>query len=170
MEHLNKDWLSGVLKKYENQPRDDMQWSKVVSVNQDGSFMVALDTSGTLTRCANGCSAAQGDLVYVITTRDGNVSAIARRGGEPKGDGGAVLPEVSDSDNGKVLMVVNGQWLASKLPTYAGSYSVTPTADGLTVPTAGSYMEQDVTVNPVPYSETSNTAGGTTIYVASEVE
>ena len=84
--------------------------------------------------------------------------------------GSRLLPMISEADNGKILTVVGGQWVAASLPVYAGSYSLTPTADGFTVPTAGAYMEQNMTVNPVPYSETSNNSGGTTIYVASEVE
>ena len=91
-------------------------------------------------------------------------------GGGSVDDSGGGLPPVTEADNGKVMMVVGGEWVAANLPRYAGSYSVTPTADGLTVPTAGAYMESDLTVNPVPYSETSNNSGGTTIYVESEVE
>lgn len=33
------------------------------------------------------------------------------------------LPSVSASDNGKVLMVVNGAWAAASLPTYNGEVS-----------------------------------------------
>ncbi len=35
----------------------------------------------------------------------------------------AVLPSVSSSDNGKVLMVVNGIWTKANLPTYNGGVS-----------------------------------------------
>ena len=34
-----------------------------------------------------------------------------------------VLPSVSSSDNGKVLMVVNGVWTKASLPTYNGGVS-----------------------------------------------
>ena len=95
---------------------------------------------------------------------------LGGEGGGSVDDSGGSLPPVTEADNGKVMMVVGGEWVAASLPTYAGSYSVTPTADGFAVPTAGAYMESDLTVNPVPYSETSNNSGGTTIYVASEVE
>lgn len=35
----------------------------------------------------------------------------------------SVLPTVSASDNGKVLMVVNGAWAAASLPIYNGGVS-----------------------------------------------
>ena len=35
--------------------------------------------------------------------------------------GGSSLPTVTASDNGKVLMVVNGAWAVASLPTYNGS-------------------------------------------------
>ena len=85
-------------------------------------------------------------------------------------DGTSSLPDVGEEDNGKVLMVSNGAWAASSLPTYEGDYEVTPTADGQTLSTAQKLMEGDVTVKAIPYYETSNESGGNTLYIASEVE
>jgi len=36
---------------------------------------------------------------------------------------GKSLPSVTTSDNGKVLMVINGTWTQASLPTYDGSVS-----------------------------------------------
>lgn len=140
-----------------------------------------------VTIMADGKCAAVGKLQGVSYGGFGSSSILGRAilgkmvlgsegGGSSDGDeppdsaGGGNLPTVTEADNGKVLMVVGGEWAAAKLPVYAGSYSVTPTADGLSVSTAGSYMEKNMTVNPIPYSETSNNSGGSTIYIASEVE
>ena len=74
-----------------------------------------------------------------------------------------ILP-VSNDDNGKVLQVKNGDWVAEKLPTYDGEYVVTPsTEDEQTLLTAGKYIDSNITVEKIPYSETStsNTKGKT---------
>ena len=48
---------------------------------------------------------------------------------------------------------------------YKGDYTVTPDADGRTLPTASKTMSTDVTVKAIPYYDVSNTSGGTTIYI-----
>lgn len=53
--------------------------------------------------------------------------------------------------------------------TYDGSYEVIPTTDEQILYTKSKYMEDDVTVKSIPYFETSNQAGGDTVYIASEV-
>lgn len=53
---------------------------------------------------------------------------------------------------------------APAFPYYEGSYEVTPTAEGLSMPTKGKSMSEDVTVNPIPYYKTSN-EHGYTIYI-----
>lgn len=53
---------------------------------------------------------------------------------------------------------------------YEGSYTVTPKVDAQTLPTAKKYMEQDVTVLAIPVYRTTNTADGTTVYIAKEVQ
>lgn len=81
-----------------------------------------------------------------------------------KDDGTPDLPIVSEADEGKVLQVKDGKWVAEKLPTYEGEYVVTPsTEDDQTLLTAGKYTESNITVEKIPYSETatSNTKGKT---------
>ena len=55
------------------------------------------------------------------------------------------------------------------LPRYDGSYSVTPLTEAQTLKTAEKYMEDDVKVKAIPVYEVSNTAGGTTVYIGTEV-
>lgn len=79
-------------------------------------------------------------------------------------DGTPDLPIVSEADNGKILQVKDGQWVAEKLPTYEGEYVVTPSVeDAQTLLTAGKYIDSNITVEKIPYSETatSNTKGKT---------
>lgn len=90
--------------------------------------------------------------------------------------GGTSLPEVSESDNGKILGVVNGEWgaipiaLSGDYPEYAGEYEITPTVDGQTMATAQKVMREDVTIKAIPYYDVSNTAGGSTVFIADEIE
>jgi hypothetical protein len=52
---------------------------------------------------------------------------------------------------------------------YTGTYVVTPKAfDDQTLDTSGKIMTDDLTINKVPFYETSNTAGGKTSYIAKE--
>lgn len=77
-----------------------------------------------------------------------------------------ILPAVTDKDEGKILQVEGGKWTAKDLPTYDGEFIVTPSADNeQTLQTAGKYAESNITVEKIPYSEVSNTAGGTTVII-----
>lgn len=84
----------------------------------------------------------------------------------PSGSAVTELPSVTETDNGKVLSVVDGKWQAAELPKFSGSYEVTPAAEAQTLETAQKLMTGDVTVGAIPYSETSNNAGGTTVTIA----
>lgn len=82
------------------------------------------------------------------------------------GTGGAGLPIVDETDEGKVLTVVDGKWAAGELPKYDGAYSVTPDAEiQQTLQTAQKLMDADVVIAKIPYSEVSNTANGTTVII-----
>lgn len=48
---------------------------------------------------------------------------------------------------------------------YEGPYHVIPTFDDQELLTKDKTMREDVTVEPIPVSRTSNPAGGTTVYI-----
>lgn len=52
---------------------------------------------------------------------------------------------------------------------YKGDYDVTPKVGKQVMPTKHKYMVDDVTINPVPIFEVSNTSGGNTVYIAEEM-
>lgn len=78
------------------------------------------------------------------------------------------LPTVTEEDNGKVLGVVDGKigLISGGGTIYEGPYEVSPIFDDPTdLPTEGKLMAQDVTVNPIGLSRTSNPSGGQTIFI-----
>ena len=74
------------------------------------------------------------------------------------------LPMPTEADNGKVLQVEDGEWVAKELPTYDGEFLVTPSANNeQTLLTAGKYNDSNITVEKIPFSktDTANTNGKT---------
>lgn len=62
-------------------------------------------------------------------------------------------------------------FVTSTAPTYEGEYIITPLAnDPVVLDTKGHLMADDVVVKKVPKYQTSNTAGGTTVYIAGDIE
>lgn len=53
--------------------------------------------------------------------------------------------------------------------SYRGDYAVTPKVGMQVIPTKGKYMIEDMTINPIPIFEVSNSSGGTTVYIAKEM-
>lgn len=51
---------------------------------------------------------------------------------------------------------------------YDGDYEITPRVKGQTMATADKIMRTDVVINDIPYSETTNPDGGTTVVIAFE--
>lgn len=68
-----------------------------------------------------------------------------------------------DADFGEVQSVDIGS------EVYKGDYVVTPKVDGQTIPTKGKVLIKDMTVNPIPFFDVSNTSGGSTVYIAKEI-
>lgn len=75
------------------------------------------------------------------------------------------LPGVSEEDDGKVMAVVGGKWVAKELLTYQGSTEITPSLQAQTLDTSNRLMQGDIIVNPIPYNEVGNTSNGTTITI-----
>lgn len=48
---------------------------------------------------------------------------------------------------------------------YEGEYVVTPGVYYKQLPTKGKTMRENLTMRAIPYSETANTAGGSTVYI-----
>lgn len=111
----------------------------------------------------------------------GGTSAVSM---EIVGSSSAVAMEV-DSGSSVVAMEVAGgsatanmevdsyqviTQTADDLEYYNGEYDVMPSAhEDVVLQTTKKLMHSDVTVQEIPCSEVSNTAGGTTIYIANEV-
>lgn len=92
------------------------------------------------------------------------VDALAGGGGNTGSS--LFLPSVSEKDDGKVLTVVGGDWVAAELPKYNGAYEVTPLAgEATTLETAQKFMTSDVTVKQIPFFDVTNERGGSTVYI-----
>ena len=70
-----------------------------------------------------------------------------------------------NADMGSVYHVT--QHIGGEL--YRGEYSVTPRVGSQTIQTKGKVMLKDVTINPIPFFNVSNTSGGDTVYIAKEM-
>lgn len=97
-------------------------------------------------------------------------TAPTTAGGGSDGSG-SCLPAITAEDEGRVLTAEGGLPVWKDLPRYDGAYSVTPSSGSAqTLETAQKYMDSDVRVEKIPYYETENTSGGTTIYIGSDDE
>lgn len=54
--------------------------------------------------------------------------------------------------------------------SYEGDYTVIPSRHEQTLATANKLLEQDIVIKEVPYSEVGNLAGGSTFYIAKEID
>ena len=89
--------------------------------------------------------------------QDGDVTVSLESGGaltfEDKGDGNIIM-RIGESSGGDL---------------YEGVYEVTPKTTGQTMETKDKLMADDVNINAIPFFEVSNTSGGKTAYIGSEV-
>ncbi len=105
-----------------------------------------------------------GDLDSLQTQEKSNLVAAINE--VLKMSGSDVLPKITVEDDGKVLTAESGIWVAKELPTFSGSYEVTPTVEAQNVATAKMYMERDLTINAIPYAEVTNGSNGKTVTIA----
>lgn len=75
-----------------------------------------------------------------------------------------------DESDSQINIRIENVGSGINLPKYDGGYDVTPTVDGTVLKTEQKVMEQDLTINAIPYFEVSNTSGGNTVYIGKEVE
>lgn len=54
---------------------------------------------------------------------------------------------------------------SSDVSDYDGEYSVTPKAEEQTLPTKDKRLTEDLTINAIPYYETSNEEDGLTVFI-----
>ncbi|MBQ6221624.1 MAG: hypothetical protein IJJ44_03330 [Solobacterium sp.] len=96
-----------------------------------------------------------------VTTNSGNVGTLASQ---------CIPAEISGVNIGQVLNGSGGSD-SGEYDTYTGTYSVVPQANQeVVLSTANKLLTRNVTVQEVPYYETSNEQGGYTAYIAQEVE
>ena len=101
----------------------------------------------------------------LATDSEGKVVAVS-----PSSTGDSGIPDIDqDEDEGKILKVVNGEAKWENLPSYTGDYEVTPDVSSQTLSTSQKYMESDLVIKEIPYSETSNVSGGNTVYIGKEL-
>lgn len=101
---------------------------------------------------------------------NGGGSGGGGEGGGTGGTGGGILPDVTTENEGQYLRIIDGVPVWSSLPVYEGTYEVTPATTQQALNTAQSYMESDVLIKEITYRETTNTAGGSTVYIGKELE
>ena len=63
----------------------------------------------------------------------------------------------------KVDQIITGE---TNVDYYIGDYEVTPKVEEQKLETKNLLMEKDVTVHKIPFSKTSNNAGGNTVVIA----
>ena len=56
--------------------------------------------------------------------------------------------------------------ISESIPSYSGSYEITPTDETQTIPCSGWLMSQDVTINPIPSDYGKITWNGVTLTVS----
>lgn len=96
---------------------------------------------------------------------EGRIKNLEEQGGEG-GSGGSDMPTVTEADNGKVAMVVDGKWAAVELPAYDGEYVITPsTEEAQTLLTAQTFVDSNIKIEKVPYAEVTNNSGGKTVTI-----
>jgi hypothetical protein len=131
-------------------------YTKADDAPEDISSIALYDSDGLMV------ADAEGKTVVVGMTYTSKYTGSAIDAGIEKAFATEGLPDVNAADNGKVLTVVDGAWIAADLPKYDGEYSVTPAVEEQTLLTSQKYLDANLRIEKIPYSEVTNTANGTT--------
>lgn len=103
------------------------------------------------------------NVTWYQITRSNTLRVLASGDGTA---GSSDLPQVTLDDEGKILTVVGGKWTAAELPRYDGEYVVEASAaSDQTLNTGSKFVDSNITIRKVPYSEVSNTSNGTTVTI-----
>ena len=107
-------------------------------------------------------------VTWYIITRSNTLEPLCSGSGSNSGSstGECKLPDVTEADEGKFLKVSGAKWVAADLPKYDGEYSVSPspTEDQL-LKTGSTFVDADIKINKIPYSEVSNSSNGITVAI-----
>ena len=76
--------------------------------------------------------------------------------------------DVEYEEEAGVIVLEIDEGSGGMLPYYDGSYSVIPRKIEQTLETKNKSMRDDVTIDPINYSETSNPQGGNTVVIGYE--
>ena len=131
-------------------------YTKTDDAPEDISSIALYDADGLMVADAEGKTIVTG-MTYTSKHTGSQIDYGVERAIALKG-----LPDVTDTDDGKVLTVKDGAWMAVELPKYEGEYSVTPNVEGFTLLTGQKFVDSDIKVEKIPYSEVSNTSNGIT--------
>lgn len=144
-----------------------------------------LQKSGTINVCIylkeGDKASTRQDAAIIVLPRDkpsdyeydeeegvGSLDALEKRVEELEKATISSLPPVTVEDDGKVLSVKDGEWVAKDLPVYDGSYSVVPSNNEQVLNTSQKFVDADIKVEKIPYAEVTNMSGGITATIGGE--
>lgn len=80
-------------------------------------------------------------------------------------------PELSTQDAliEQIKTALQNKAAVPDVKDYEGKYDVTPAFDAQVLETKDKYLRDDVQINAIPIIRVSNTSGGTTVFIATEV-
>lgn len=88
--------------------------------------------------------------------------------GSPIGTITGVIKAATSSITGNITYGIGeGEYV----PEYEDAYTITPLAfQDIVLPTKDKQLKDNITIKEIPYYETSNTSGGSTVYIAGQIE
>ena len=88
--------------------------------------------------------------------------------GSPIGTITGVIKAATPSITGNITYGIGE---SEHVPEYEDAYTITPLAfQDIVLPTKDKQLKDNITIKEIPYYETSNTSGGSTVYIAGQIE